>query len=155
MSDGIVGTGPSGEVIRGTEPDALRRCHCGLYIVGNGGLQGVVDADGDVHLVAACPPSPGSVPGVKLDAEKDRWDLLPIVAVQDVVKVLGFGARKYAPENWRKVPDARARYYSAAMRHLAAWRSGETLDPESQLPHLAHAMCCLTFIATLDAEAGR
>lgn len=91
-----------------------------------------------------------TVEGVKHDGEKDRWDLLPLRAVRGVVKVLTFGARKYAPDNWRKVPDARPRYYAASMRHLAAWWEGEERDPESGLPHLAHAACCLLFLLALE-----
>lgn len=87
--------------------------------------------------------------GLKLDTEKDRWDLLPIKAVRGIVQVLTFGARKYAPDNWKHVPDARRRYYAAALRHMAAWWEGEQVDQESGLPHLAHAGCCLLFLASL------
>ncbi len=89
----------------------------------------------------------------KHDAEKPRWDLLPLEGVADVVDVLTFGARKYAPDNWRTVPEWRRRYYAAAMRHLVAWQRGERTDTESGLPHLAHAMCCLLFLAALEREA--
>jgi hypothetical protein len=36
-------------------------------------------------------------------------------------------------------------------RHLAAWQRGEECDPESGLPHLAHAMCNLRML-TLYAK---
>lgn len=91
--------------------------------------------------------------GRKLDSDKPRWDLLPLVAASDVVNVLTFGARKYAPDNWRHVPDARRRYFAAAMRHLVAWMGGEKADAESGLPHLAHAACCVLFLAELDSSA--
>jgi hypothetical protein len=87
--------------------------------------------------------------GKKDDSDKPRWDLLP-ESLGAVVDVLTFGARKYAPENWRKVPDARARYLAATMRHVWAWRRGERLDPETGMSHLAHATCCLLFIDALD-----
>ena len=91
--------------------------------------------------------------GVKHDQEKDRWDLLPWGPIRSVVKVLTYGARKYAPENWRKVPDARNRYFAAAMRHLEAWWSGEKDDPESGFPHLAHVLCCVIFLLELSEDA--
>ena len=89
-------------------------------------------------------------PGRKDDAGKPRWDLLPFCALNEVAKVLEFGARKYAPNDWRKVPDWRARYVGAALRHVAAFALGERLDPESKLPHLAHAACCVLFMLELD-----
>ena len=91
--------------------------------------------------------------GKKLDKGKPRWSLLQWDVLGEVVKVLEHGARKYAPENWRKVPDARQRYYDAAMRHLTAWWMGEDNDDGpggSGLPHLAHALCCLSFLLALD-----
>ena len=88
--------------------------------------------------------------GVKFDTTKDRWDLLPIKATELEIKVLTHGAKKYAPENWRYVPDAKNRYYAALLRHIIAWRKGEILDPESKLPHLAHAKCCLSFLLELE-----
>jgi hypothetical protein len=91
-------------------------------------------------------------PGTKLDVEKARWDLLPVEAVRQIVDVLTFGARKYAPDNWRVVPDARRRYYAATLRHLTAWWEGETRDPESGMRHLAHAGCCVLFLLAMDRE---
>ena len=88
--------------------------------------------------------------GLKFDGGKPRYDLLPPAPVDNLVKVLTFGADKYAPDNWRHVDDANNRYYSALLRHVQAWRQGESLDSESNLPHLAHAMCNLVFLMELD-----
>lgn len=90
--------------------------------------------------------------GRKDDTSKRRYSLLPSGTVNSVVDVLEAGAIKYAPDNWRKVPDARRRYYDAAMRHIDAWWSGELKDDETGLPHLAHAMCCLLFLMWFDSE---
>lgn len=92
--------------------------------------------------------------GEKHDAGKARWDLMPWEALRPVVVVLGHGAAKYAPDNWRRVPKARDRYFAAALRHLVAWREGEQLDPESREPHLAHALRSLLFLQALDPEAA-
>lgn len=90
--------------------------------------------------------------GAKNDAEKWRWDLLPWDAVEEVVKVLTYGARKYSVDNWKLVPRARDRYFSAAMRHLVAWRKGEKVDGEWGFSHLAHAICCLIFLLWMDGN---
>lgn len=87
--------------------------------------------------------------GRKDDKGKRRFSLLPAMAVRTVVDVLMFGAAKYGDENWRKVKDPHTRYYDALMRHVDAWRDGETLDTDSGLPHLAHAVCCLLFMIEL------
>ncbi len=89
--------------------------------------------------------------GAKLDAGKPRWSLLPWQAVARVVEVLEYGARKYAVDNWRLVPDARRRYFDAAQRHLLAWWGGELVDAESGLPHLAHAACCALFLLAFES----
>ncbi len=88
--------------------------------------------------------------GRKHDAGKPQWGLLPWDAVGDIVEVLTLGARKYAPDNWRKVPNARARYFDAALRHLVAWKRGESFDHEWGCSHLAHAGCCVLFLLALD-----
>jgi hypothetical protein len=85
-------------------------------------------------------------PGAKFDNGKDRWDLFPFGAARQIVRVLTYGAMKYAPNNWQLVQNARERYFAAAQRHLVAWHAGEVIDPESRLPHLAHAACCLLFL---------
>lgn len=88
--------------------------------------------------------------GKKHDGAKSRVDLIPVVALLRVGEVLAFGARKYGEDNWQHVPQARDRYYAAALRHLYAWRDGEENDPESGLPHLAHAACCVLFLLWFD-----
>lgn len=88
--------------------------------------------------------------GRKDDSNKRRYSLLPRGAVNHVVDVLEFGSRKYADNNWQKVPDARVRYYDAAFRHIDAWFAGEHNDRETGLPHLAHAVCCLMFLMWFD-----
>jgi hypothetical protein len=87
--------------------------------------------------------------GMKSDHGKRRYDLVPVRAMGLLVDVLTYGAQKYAPDNWRQVVDARARYTAALYRHLEAWRAGEWLDPESGLPHLAHAACNVFFLMEL------
>ena len=86
------------------------------------------------------------IKGTKYDKEKARYDLIPPDALEEFVKVLTFGARKYAPDNWRKVPDGRRRYFAAAQRHIWAYKRGEQIDEESGCHHLACAITDLMFI---------
>jgi hypothetical protein len=82
----------------------------------------------------------------KKDYGKPMWDLLPYGQLSHIVNVLTFGAEKYGPHQWQKVENAKDRYFAAMMRHLTAWWEGERADPESGMPHLAHAGCCLLFL---------
>lgn len=88
--------------------------------------------------------------GIKYDAGKPEYGLLPPFALEELVNVLTIGALKYDRENWRKVPEAHRRYFDAAQRHLWAYRRGEKLDPETGKSHLMHAACCLFFMCELD-----
>lgn len=88
--------------------------------------------------------------GRKDDAAKARFDLLTFAAIEEVAKVLTFGARKYADHNWKKVPNLRQRYLAAGLRHVWQWAKGVRNDRETGLHHLAHATCCFLFV--LEAE---
>lgn len=93
--------------------------------------------------------------GVKFDTGKPPWALLPFDAVDEIVKVLGFGADKYSKDNWKHVDNFEDRYLSAALRHLSAHAQGETVDSESGLMHLAHAGCCVLFLVWGRLEGTR
>lgn len=83
--------------------------------------------------------------GIKHDQEKTRTDLLSSLAIEELAKVLTFGAKKYTAHNWRH-GMAWSRLIGAALRHLFAFMRGEDRDPETGLCHLAHAMCCIMFL---------
>lgn len=88
--------------------------------------------------------------GQKHDSDKPRYELLPPVAIDEMAKVMTFGAEKYAPDNWRHVDNAVERYRAALLRHSFAMLRGEKIDPETGLPHAAHAMCCAAFLVEVD-----
>lgn len=88
--------------------------------------------------------------GMKFDDGKRDYTLLPWAGVEEIVKVLEFGAQKYDRDNWKKVEDAQRRYTKAAFRHLVAHAQGEINDTESGLPHLAHLGCCILFLLALE-----
>ena len=93
--------------------------------------------------------------GIKYDSEKPKMNLLPPKAIVEISKVLTFGAEKYDAENWRKLDDLQNRYTAGALRHIFAHMDGEELDPETNLSHLAHAMCCLLFKLEVELENAK
>jgi hypothetical protein len=81
-------------------------------------------------------------PGAKLDSSKPMLDLVLgdfAKALQEVGKVGTMGAQKYSEHGWLSVDRGETRYLSAGLRHYFFYREGEEIDPESNLPHLAHA----------------
>jgi hypothetical protein len=74
--------------------------------------------------------------GAKYDGEKNRYDLVPFDALDEVVKVYTLGARKYADRNWEK-GISYMRIVAALLRHLFAWVRGEQYDQDNGQPHLA------------------
>ncbi|MFM7011480.1 MAG: dATP/dGTP diphosphohydrolase domain-containing protein [Betaproteobacteria bacterium] len=91
--------------------------------------------------------------GRKYDTGKLDYTLVPFEGLDEIVKVLMFGARKYARDNWRYVPEAKQRYAAAAFRHMTAFNKGEQVDPETGISHLAHVGCCILFMLALQAPA--
>lgn len=93
--------------------------------------------------------------GVKHDGGKDPWHLLPWDAVREIVKVLAFGAKKYAERNWEKgLPHSRT--FSATQRHLTAWfQDREDADPETRINHLAHAACEILFALAFELRGAK
>ncbi len=83
--------------------------------------------------------------GVKHDSGKVRMDLLSPIALEEIAKVMTFGAKKYGDNNWRK-GILWSRVFGALMRHAWAYWRGENLDPETGLSHLAHCGCCVMFL---------
>lgn len=87
---------------------------------------------------------------LKADGGKLRPSLFPWKAINPVLRVLEFGAKKYAAHSWRGVePD---RYVDALQRHVVEWSERLRaegilcLDKESGLPTLAHLACNALFL---------
>ena len=93
--------------------------------------------------------STGGQKGVKAQ----RYDLLPKPGLDAIAEVYAFGAQKYADHNWRKGYEW-GKSYAALMRHMTAFWEGETNDPESGLPHLAHAGFHVLTMLTWLSEQG-
>lgn len=115
-------------------------------------------------LVASLSPienvlTPASAPATedqsqKKDAGKPPWDLLPFDAVEQVVKVLQFGAAKYAARGWERDPMRRGRAFAAVCRHMVDWWRGQRNDEETGLPVLAHAACEVLFLLAYELRGA-
>lgn len=93
---------------------------------------------------------PVATPGAsKHDSAKVRMELLSPVALEELSKVLTFGAKKYASHNWRK-GLVWSRLLGAALRHLLAFMGGQDKDPETGISHINHAMCNLMFLSEFE-----
>jgi hypothetical protein len=64
---------------------------------------------------------------------------------KDAVRVLEFGAKKYAEWNWAKGMSWQA-IIGCALRHATAALQYERLDAESGQTHLGHFLCNLVFL---------
>ena len=109
-----------------------------------------------VKAVTPCKRNPAPRPkgvkmseGVKLDDGKLRMDLISPESMEELAKILTYGATKYEDRNWEK-GILYSRVYAALLRHLVKWSKGEVFDTESGLRHLSHAFCNLMFLVTYD-----
>lgn len=101
----------------------------------------------------AARPVAAYLTGSRKDSGKDPWDLAPWDAIGEVVKVLAFGAQKYAPRNWEN-GMAWSRCFASLQRHLTAWWQGEDRDPETGILHVAHVACNALFIVAYQLRGA-
>ena len=88
--------------------------------------------------------------GVKHDNGKIQPSLLSAIAIEELCKVLTYGANKYAADNWMKIQAKR--YEDALIRHYIAWKKGEKCDGESGLSHLSHMFANVMFLLHKELE---
>lgn len=89
-----------------------------------------------------------------IGSDKLPLHLFPRTAIALGSMALLHGALKYGRSNFREIGIRASIYVDALDRHMGAWFEGEDLDQESGLPHLAHALACITII--IDAQyAGK
>lgn len=91
-------------------------------------------------------------PKDRVGSGKPPLHLIPPAAEILESVVMGLGAKKYQPYNWRTSQIRATIYIAAARRHLAQWLDGENVDAESGVTHLAHARACLGIL--IDAEVN-
>lgn len=99
----------------------------------------------DLHAPGAKDDKGKPMAGVLLDFSR---------ALQTVVDVGTYGAKKYTRTSWATVPEGSQRYLDAMMRHLLAMDvDPDGLDKETGLPHLAHV--AWNALAVLELQARR
>lgn len=91
--------------------------------------------------------------GIKFDHDKPDYSLMPFGALDEVAKVLTYGAKKYDRHNWKHVEAIR--YQAALMRHFSAYMQGEANDPETGISHLAHMACSVMFLLQKDIDVQK
>lgn len=77
---------------------------------------------------------------LRYNTGKLQWSLVHFKSMEPMVKVLEFGAKKYAPKNWMKPMDKKV-ILESMMRHMSALMDGEDVDPESGISHMGHIQC--------------
>ena len=91
---------------------------------------------------------------MKHDEGKPRIDLVPKSAVIAIAKVMEYGAKKYEEHDWRKGYKW-TRAWSAAQRHLWAWIENESIDSESGISHLSHAIAALAILQEFESNTAK
>ena len=91
---------------------------------------------------------------LRYNSGKLQWSLVDFDALEDMVRVLEFGAKKYDADNWKKGLQTNE-IAESMMRHLFAYLRGEDIDPESGLPHTGHIMCNAMFLSYMQKFAPK
>lgn len=87
---------------------------------------------------------PKSEKSLRFNQGKTKWSLVDFKSIESLPKVLEFGCKKYARDNWKKGLDLKE-ILDSMSRHLFALMDGQINDPESGLPHTGHIMCNAMF----------
>ena len=89
---------------------------------------------------------------MKADFSKNRVELIEPQFIEGIGHILTFGAIKYSANNWKSGGNEEnvMRIRGAMMRHMLRYLDGEILDPESNLPHLAHLATNAMFLDYFD-----
>lgn len=136
-----------------------------FYYQGHGRVsQGVTVGAGLFDETTTYVESPG---GARKGVKIARYDLIPPEALAELATAYGRGELKY-PSDETGIPNYLQGGYSwrisfgAMMRHAWRWFSGESIDPETGVHHLAlvgwHCMTLMTYenrnLGTDDRNAG-
>jgi hypothetical protein len=76
---------------------------------------------------------------------KAKMSFVPAALMRACARVLEYGVKKYARDNWRKGGNW-TEVMDSLLRHAFAFNEGEDVDPESGLSHLDHMAANIAFL---------
>ena len=110
------------------------------------------EKDGDIKLLVEDDPEDWELVEDTKTTKADRYNegkpqfsLLDLNSMEPGVRVLAFGAKKYARNNWKK-GLVFSEILDSMMRHIAELQEGNWLDEDSGLPHIGHLQCNSLFL---------
>lgn len=89
--------------------------------------------------------------GIRENKGKPRWGLVDFDSLEDMVRVLEFGADKYGDGNWQK-GLLTVEVCESMLRHIFAYLRGENKDDQSGISHIGHIQCNAMFLAYMDKK---
>ena len=84
--------------------------------------------------------------GVRENEGKPKWSLVDFDSLEDMVRVLEFGSKKYGKYNWKKGLKT-TEVVESLLRHCISYLNGQDNDEESGLPHTGHIMANSMFLS--------
>jgi hypothetical protein len=84
---------------------------------------------------------------------KLKWSMVHYQSLAPLVRVLMYGEKKYARDNWKKGLN-REEILDSMQRHLAALIDGQEIDPESGEHHIGHLFCNCMFYSYFNVING-
>jgi hypothetical protein len=84
--------------------------------------------------------------GIRDNAGKVQWSLVHFKSLEPMVRVLEYGAKKYAVDQWKK-GLSKKEMKESLMRHVADYIDGVELDAETNCHQLGHILVNAMFLS--------